>query len=220
MTKARDLASNAEGTKPKVIDAAGDLIYGTGSDAASRLAIGTAGQVLQVNSGATAPEWGTLTTGSLTQIATGSMSGTTVSITSIPAIYKDLVLILKNYTISSGTDMRIELTVNSTTGIYSNGNLTSSVGNPLDDTNMLIGTPNSISSTGNFSHLTFRDYANTDTYKIVQNLRIQRDTNTAQWDVGTGVGGIELTGAISSIQIVEQAGGSFNAGTYTLYGVL
>ena len=57
MTKARDLASNAEGTKPKVIDAAGDLIYGTGSDAASRLAIGTAGQVLTVNSGATAPEW-------------------------------------------------------------------------------------------------------------------------------------------------------------------
>lgn len=57
MTKARDLANNAEGTKPKVIDAAGDLLYGTGSDAASRLAIGTAGQVLQVNSGETAPEW-------------------------------------------------------------------------------------------------------------------------------------------------------------------
>ena len=57
MTKARDLASNAEGTKPKVIDAAGDLIYGTGSDAASRLAIGTAGQLLTVNAGATAPEW-------------------------------------------------------------------------------------------------------------------------------------------------------------------
>ena len=40
-----------------VIDAAGDLIYGTGSDAFTRLAVGTAGQVLQVNSGATAPEW-------------------------------------------------------------------------------------------------------------------------------------------------------------------
>ena len=40
------------------IDAAGDLIYGTGSDAFTRLGIGTAGQVLKVNSGATAPEWG------------------------------------------------------------------------------------------------------------------------------------------------------------------
>lgn len=38
-------------------DAAGDLVYGTGADAASRLGIGTAGQVLKVNAGATAPEW-------------------------------------------------------------------------------------------------------------------------------------------------------------------
>ena len=62
MTKARDLANNALGTKPKVVDAAGDLIYGTGADAATRLGIGTASQVLKVNSGATAPEWGTITT--------------------------------------------------------------------------------------------------------------------------------------------------------------
>jgi hypothetical protein len=40
-------------------DAAGDLVYGTGANAAARLAIGTAGQVLKVNGGATAPEWGT-----------------------------------------------------------------------------------------------------------------------------------------------------------------
>jgi len=39
------------------IDAAGDLIYGTGSDAFTKLSIGTAGQILKVNSGATAPEW-------------------------------------------------------------------------------------------------------------------------------------------------------------------
>lgn len=41
-----------------VITTAGDLIYGTGADAVTRLGIGTAGQVLKVNSGATAPEWG------------------------------------------------------------------------------------------------------------------------------------------------------------------
>jgi hypothetical protein len=48
MTKARDLADNALGSRPRLIDAAGDLIYGTGSDAATRLAIGTASQVLQL----------------------------------------------------------------------------------------------------------------------------------------------------------------------------
>ena len=37
----------------------GDVIYGTGTDAWARLPKGTAGQVLKMNSGATAPEWGT-----------------------------------------------------------------------------------------------------------------------------------------------------------------
>ena len=35
----------------------GDLIYGTGTDTWAKLAKGTAGQVLKMNSGATAPEW-------------------------------------------------------------------------------------------------------------------------------------------------------------------
>ena len=37
---------------------AGDIDYYTSSTAKARIAIGTAGQVLQVNAGATAPEWG------------------------------------------------------------------------------------------------------------------------------------------------------------------
>jgi hypothetical protein len=41
-----------------VVTTAGDLIYGTAADTVARLGIGTAGQVLKVNSGATAPEWG------------------------------------------------------------------------------------------------------------------------------------------------------------------
>lgn len=45
-----------------VVDAAGDLLYGTAADTLGRLAIGTAGQVLKVNSGATAPEWGAAST--------------------------------------------------------------------------------------------------------------------------------------------------------------
>ena len=41
-----------------LITTAGDLLYGTAADTMARLGIGTAGQVLKVNSGATAPEWG------------------------------------------------------------------------------------------------------------------------------------------------------------------
>lgn len=48
-------------TVATAFDAAGDLIYGTGADTFTKLALGTAGQVLKVNSGATAPEWGAAT---------------------------------------------------------------------------------------------------------------------------------------------------------------
>lgn len=40
-------------------DAAGDLAVGTGANTAARLALGSANQLLQVNSGGTAAEWGT-----------------------------------------------------------------------------------------------------------------------------------------------------------------
>jgi hypothetical protein len=44
------------------ITTAGDVIYGTGSGTFTRLGIGTAGQVLTVNGGATAPSWTTIAT--------------------------------------------------------------------------------------------------------------------------------------------------------------
>jgi hypothetical protein len=44
-------------TVATAFDAAGDLVYGTGADTFTKLSLGTAGQVLKVNSGATAPEW-------------------------------------------------------------------------------------------------------------------------------------------------------------------
>ena len=51
MTKARDLADNAEGTKTKAVDAKGDLIVGTAADTAARLAVGTNGHLLTAASG-------------------------------------------------------------------------------------------------------------------------------------------------------------------------
>ena len=53
---------------------AGDIIQGTGAGAVARLGIGTAGQVLAVNAGATAVEWGTtgIPTGTIIDFAGAS----------------------------------------------------------------------------------------------------------------------------------------------------
>jgi len=64
-----DVTSSADGATTIANDAVtaaktdlsivqGDVIYGTGTDAWAKLAKGTAGQALIMNSGATAPEWG------------------------------------------------------------------------------------------------------------------------------------------------------------------
>jgi hypothetical protein len=45
-----------------ILTTAGDIMYATAANDPERLAIGTADQVLQVNAGATAPEWGQVAT--------------------------------------------------------------------------------------------------------------------------------------------------------------
>ena len=57
--------SEYESTSSHILDsqAAGDIIYASSTSQLSRLGIGTAGKILQVNSGASAPEWTAALTG-------------------------------------------------------------------------------------------------------------------------------------------------------------
>jgi hypothetical protein len=65
-----------------LITTAGDLLYGTAADTVARLGIGTVGQVLQVNSGATAPEWAAPAGGGgkVLQVVSGTTTTQTVSV--------------------------------------------------------------------------------------------------------------------------------------------
>ena len=68
----------------------GDVIYADGTDSWTRLAKGTAGQVLKMNSGATAPEWGTdsgLTEEQVEDYVGGMVTGNTE--TGIAVTYDD-----------------------------------------------------------------------------------------------------------------------------------
>ena len=56
----------ADYTLGGIVTTAGDLGYGTGANAVSRLGIGSASNVLKTNSGATAPEWGTIAKSEIT----------------------------------------------------------------------------------------------------------------------------------------------------------
>jgi hypothetical protein len=90
-----------------LITTAGDLLYGTAADTVARLGIGTAGQVLQVNSGATAPEWATAaagggkvlqvvsaTTTTSTTIANTALQDTGITATISPTLATSKILVL------------------------------------------------------------------------------------------------------------------------------
>jgi hypothetical protein len=101
------------------ITTAGDVIYGTGSGTFSRLGIGTANQVLKVNSGATAPEWATpaAATSGLTLIsATTYSSQTTVSINSaFTSTYTNYLVVMNTNSTGAGhEDMSFRLRASGT----------------------------------------------------------------------------------------------------------
>ena len=82
-----------------VVDAAGDLLYGTAADTLGRLAIGTAGQILKVNSGATAPEWAAATASS----PASASAKVATSQTTTSGSYTDLSTAGPSVTITTGT---------------------------------------------------------------------------------------------------------------------
>ena len=66
-------------TAPAVVTTAGDIVYATADNTIARLAIGSASQVLAVNSGASAPEWVAAGGGAWTLEAYSSGESTTTS---------------------------------------------------------------------------------------------------------------------------------------------
>jgi hypothetical protein len=104
----------------------GDTIYSSSGSTPARLGIGTAGQVLRVNSGATAPEWATPATGALTLITTATAANTAVSLSinsCFSATYTSYLVIV-NLKTSGNTNgyFRVRASgTDSTTGYYFSG---------------------------------------------------------------------------------------------------
>jgi hypothetical protein len=92
----------------------GDTIYSSSGSTPARLGLGTAGQVLRVNSGATAPEWGTPAGGGgLTLLSTTACSGTSTTISSISQSYKSLYGVIYGLT-SSASYVEANIQLNGT----------------------------------------------------------------------------------------------------------
>ena len=116
MTTGR-LPSVEGGIQPTLLTTAGDIMYASSASNPARLALGTAGQVLKVNSGATAPEWGSVSADanwSLLNAGGTSLTGSSVSITGISA--KDKIMVFITGVSHTAGNKSVILRLNTDTG--------------------------------------------------------------------------------------------------------
>jgi hypothetical protein len=206
----------------------GDTIYSSSGSTPARLGIGSTGQVLTVASGV--PSWATLAAGGMTQLATGSLSGNTTTISSISGSYKELRIALFNYSIDvnngsfsfwlngENTGYYIYIGSNSTagTGVWSGGGVPGS-----SASNVASGAAGGIGSGSNNNTwiIDFPNYANTDAFKAFTSTYCQLNAaGTGTYIAGSVSGSYLRTTAISSITFKGE--GTRNiGGTYIVYGV-
>lgn len=204
-----------------ILDAKGDLITATAADTPARLAVGTNGQVLAANSStATGLEWQTISGGGMTSLATGSLSGASVTLSGISSSYLNLRLVIRNYKpATDGTFLKLRLNgVSTATYYYVDQN---SVGNSgFVDTAIGFGAAGADNTTANGLHIIdIYDYTNTSTWKIVEGISVTNNATTAtnfNYERSTGLH--NQTAAISSITLLNNSG-NFTSGDYILYGV-
>jgi len=207
------------------ITTAGDLIYGTGSGTFTRRGIGTANQVLAVNSGATAPEWQTISTGSFTSLASGSITNG-LSLTSISGSYTDLYLVINNCAPTVTDQIGIRINNDATAANYvqiAMRNITGGTGTALAASTWAFVDITGNSSvkqltTGNSYVVYFPNYAGTTNWKIAMsngghNNNLDTFTSAAANVI------YRSTSAITRLDFKTAGSDWANQGTYTLYGV-
>lgn len=203
-----------------IVDAKGDLISATAADTPARLAVGTNGQVLTADSStATGLKWATPSVG-LTQLASGSLSGSSVVLSSISGSYKDLRLELRDFYGSANATMNLKfnaITVyNAIRYTASNNTLTTDALNPNGV--IPLGYNNMANSDSNSSATIFIfDYANSGTNKNWQ-AYVNYTNSSNNKDFMQFNGNAVMTAAVDSLTLAIGSG-TFSAGTYVLYGV-
>ena len=199
----------------------GDLIYGTGSGTYTRRGIGSTGNVLTVTGGV--PTWAAPASGGgMTSIASGSLSGSALSLTSISTSYVNLQLVLRNAQPSQNTDWIFKIN-NSSTSIYGFLQLLAQGATFTSYANTDGGAPgityrNPISSSGATLIMNFPDYANTTARKMFTYLMTYTAHASSTEDTIFGTLSATDNNAITRLDLNLNAG-TFSAGTYELYGV-
>jgi hypothetical protein len=204
----------------------GDIF--TFSTLGARLPVGTNNYVLTADSAeATGLKWAAAAAGgAYTLINSGgtTLTGSSVTIGSIPATYKDLYLVVSNYLPSAQALLLMRYNGSSTANTYyhiqgtSYGSVLANTA--FDQAQARLGAmeQNTSTSYSLFQHTIF-DYANTNVWKHSEGTFVTNGvSNSAQFNWAPMANVWSNTNAISSIELFPYSG-TFTSGTAYLYGV-
>jgi hypothetical protein len=212
------------GIQPTLFTTKGDLIAATAASNPARLGVGTNGQLLSADStAATGLAWTAApSSGGMTSIASGTLSSTSVTISSIPGTYRNLFLYILGAQVNTGSPIAIRINGN-TSNPYNQklGELstttweTSSYQTYFDPTGGNINVVTT-SNTNAYS-FQFEEYTQTSYKNILGSYRHISNGGAGSYNSWCSY---QNTTAITSLTITTASGTStFSAGTYTLYGV-
>ena len=184
---------------------------------------GTTGQVLAKASGTDLDfTFTTIASGSMTVLASGSLSGSTLSLTSISGSYKDLKLVLRDFYTSTATPPILRFNSDASS-LYSDmsinriGGSNTFVGYNVAELNPINqGMTNS--DNNNALIVDVLDYANTNAFKMCQAFAITDSSSSRGTTLNQMFGTYRSTSAITAISL-PLTSGSYSGGTYILYGV-
>jgi hypothetical protein len=219
---AYDLADAA--IAKSTVTTAGDIIY-RNATVPARLGIGTAGQVLTVNSGATAPEWAAAAAGGMTLLSTTTLSGTSTSVTVAANTYKNLVAYVYGATTASGNfnyncrinSITASTYLNKNSSIVSAGTIINSGG---DTTAIDFNQPGLSAVAGanntNVFNITFWDCNSTKAKLVTVNGYFINQAAVSLL-MTNEVSVRDATSAITNITVISNT--ALTAGTIEVYGV-
>lgn len=210
-----------------VLTTTGDLLYASAANTLARRAIGTTGQVLTVSGGV--PTWATPASGGgYTLINTGgtALSGTSITISSIPNTYKFLYLVVVEAYTSAADSLELRLNGDTSASNYRYANINNrdnSITGTKGDTQDNIKLSNSIGNSSDdnkrmYGVATFTNYTGTSGVGVAGQF-YAFDTSIPATTSTLSNGVYNNSAAITSITLRTGSGNSFSGGTAYLYGV-
>jgi hypothetical protein len=198
----------------------GDTIYSSSGSTPARLGIGSTGNVLTVAGGV--PTWAAPASGGgMTLINTGgtALTGASVTISSIPSTYNELVIYFLN-TKPTNDGNGLAVRFNGDSNANRHGAITTFGGNAaFDATQAFIAADFTNSGTStSLIRVVVPQYANTSTRKWIQGSGfVNYVSNTANMAMFMWMGIYNQTDAITSLEFRSQS--DFLSGTVYVYGV-